>query len=216
MTLAMLDDQPQTGQPLTLEYVDQAGYRTVFEGMVAAVEPDRFQASLSATDAWLEEGDEVRVRFCDRRGLCHFMARVYDATPGARQKVWLAASEPPRRHQRRRFQRLGLSLPATCTSLDSRGAPLEACRTTTLEIGGNGAGLVADRAWTVGDQVRFTIDLGARWGRVAGTARVKRSVLALTPRGGEHRVALQFVHLDSSGQARILSFLLASRAQGGT
>jgi hypothetical protein len=41
--------------------------------------------------------------------------------------------------------------------------------------------------------------------------QVKRSVLALTPGGGEHRIALQFVEIDSKSQARILSFLLTAR-----
>ncbi|HEY3449668.1 MAG TPA: PilZ domain-containing protein [Myxococcales bacterium] len=206
-------EQPKLKQPLTLEYLDAAG-RTIFEGVVSQVGDGQFQASLAPNEALLDPGDEVRVRYCDEKGLCFFSTRVLEVTPGKRATVWLGNGQGAQRSQRRRFMRLGVQVPASCVRLDAKGSPREECATTTLELGGNGAGILSNHPFTVGERVRFTLDFGEEWGRAQGVATVKRSVLALTPEGAEHRVALQFTEIDAKSQAKILSYLVAARAEG--
>lgn len=207
-------EQPKLKQPLTLEYLDAGGERTIFEGVVTSLAPGQFQASLAPSDALLDPGDEVRVRYCDEKGLCFFSTRVLEVVAGKRASVWLADGLKPQRSQRRRFMRLGVQIPAECVRLDSKNAPHEECSTTTLELGGNGAGIVASSPFTVGERVRFELDFGEDWGIAQGIATVKRSVLALTPKGAEYRVALQFTEIDAKSQAKILSYLVAARAEG--
>ncbi|MGC4115182.1 MAG: PilZ domain-containing protein [Myxococcales bacterium] len=207
-------EQPKIKQPLTLEYVDNLGQRTIFEGVVAQLASGMFQASLAPNEATLDPGDEVRVRYCDEKGLCFFSTRVLEVQPGKRVSVWLGNGEKAQRSQRRRFMRLGVQVPAACIRLDAKGSPREECSTTTLELGGNGAGILSNTPFTVGERVRFTLDFGEDWGSAQGVAMVKRSVLALTPQGAEHRVALQFTEIDAKSQAKILSYLVAARAEG--
>jgi len=207
-------EQPKHAQPLTLEYLDEAGQRTIFEGVVSSIAPGMFQASLAPNEASLEKGDPVRVRYCDEKGLCFFMTQVLEVVPGARPSVWLRDGAGAQRSQRRRFMRLGVQVPASCVRLDAKGAPREECSTTTLELGGNGAGILSSQPFTVGERVRFKLDFGQQWGVAEGVATVKRSVLALTPDGAEHRIALQFVEIDAKSQAKILSYLVAARAEG--
>ncbi|MBI5543661.1 MAG: flagellar brake protein [Deltaproteobacteria bacterium] len=215
----MAIEQPRIGQPVTLEHVDGAGYRTIFEGIVQQGEGDPGGAgdsslvSLARNDALLEKDDEVRVRYCDDKGLCHFQTRILEVCAGARVEVRLAPPEKVERQQRRRFFRLPVQVPAICARLDAKGDSVEECRLTTLEIGGNGAGMLSDRAFTVGERVRVKLELGDKWGAAEGIGTVKRSVLALVPTGAEHRVAVQFVQIDARSQAKILSFLLARKAE---
>ena len=207
-------EQPKIKQPLTLEYLDDIGQRTIFEGVVSALDADRFQASLAPTDAMLDPGDEVRVRYCDEKGLCFFSTRVLEVVPGPRVAVWLGTVAAAQRSQRRRFMRLSVQIPASCVHLDAKGTPREECSTTTLELGGNGAGILSNHAFVVGERVRFKLDFGEEWGCAEGVATVKRSVLALTSKGAENRIALQFVEIDAKSQAKILSYLVAARAEG--
>jgi c-di-GMP-binding flagellar brake protein YcgR len=204
----MPSEQPRIGQPVTIEHTDSDGDRTILEGVVEASRADSFSVSLARGEVDLEEGADVRVRYCDASGLCFFLARVLEAHVGERQVVWLESPAQAQRVQRRRFLRLGVQVPISCEREKGDAAP---CQATTLELGGNGAGLVSDRPFTVGERVRFSLDLGEKWGVCTGVGQVKRSVLALTPGGGEHRIALQFVEIDSKSQARILSFLLTAR-----
>ena len=207
-------EQPKLKQPLTLEYLDAGGQRIIFEGLVSALAPGIFQASLAPGEAMLDPGDEVRVRYCDEKGLCFFSTQVLEVRPGKRVAVWLKSGESAQRSQRRRFMRLGVQIHASCVRLDAKGAPCEECATITLELGGNGAGLLSSHPFSVGERVRFKLDFGEQWGSAEGLASVKRSVLALTPKGAEHRVALQFVDIDAKAQAKILSYLVAARAEG--
>jgi hypothetical protein len=71
--------------------------------------------------------------------------------------------------------------------------------------------MTSDKPFVVGERVRFKLDLGGKWGLCAGVGQVKRSVLAPLAEGGVHRVALQFIEIDSKSQARILSYLLTAR-----
>lgn len=207
-------EQPQVDQNVTIEYVDEGGVRTIFEGFVAECHEDRFLVSLAKSDASLEADDQVRVRYSDTKGLCFFSTKVLRVVPGNRVFASLANPLATQRSQRRRFMRLNLSVPASCVRLDAAGgAPEEECRTSTLELGGNGAGILADRPFAVGERVRLRLDLGSKWGSAEGVATVKRSVPS--PQGpAEHRVALQFIDIDAKSQARILSFLVAARAEG--
>lgn len=207
---------PEPGQPVTLEAVDELGRRAVFEGLVRSADPSRVALSLaSGRDAVevLAEGVRALVRYADDEGLHYFEAPIVASDSGQRIEIILAAPEQVSTSQRRRFMRLGMRRSIRCVRLDQKGQPVEHCSANTLEIGGNGAGIVADRSFKPGERVRFELDLG-EWGRCAGIAVVKRSVLALLPEGrSEHRVALQFTELGSKEQALILSYLLAARRQ---
>ena len=214
--MALLD-QPKSGQPVTLVHTDEVGCRTVLEGLVHAIEGGRVRVALmkSETSALLATGDDVRVRYCDDKGLCHYLARVLDiAETGERYLALLEVPPKVERQQRRRFLRLQVQVPIACVRLDSQSTSEEQFLATTLEIGGNGAGLVADRPFKVGERVRFHIDFGDEWGSSKGVGQVKRSVLALTPKGAEHRVALQFVEISAKDQALIISYLLAAKQAG--
>jgi len=159
---------------------------------------------------WLKAGDEVRVRFANTRGLSFFAARVLSLGDGDRAELKLESPQRVTSVQRRRFMRLPMRLPFSCTLLDEKGAEAEKWEAYTLELGGNGAGILADRALPVGARVRFGLRLETH-GACSGVGVVKRSVLALRPEGAEHRIALQFVEVSSKDQALILSYLLAAR-----
>jgi c-di-GMP-binding flagellar brake protein YcgR len=210
----MVVDQAKIGQAVTLVHTDEMGRRTVLEGFVQALEGGRLRVSLAKNDdstGLLSPGDDVRVRYSDDRGLCHFLARILDVQEADRILALLEVPPKVERQQRRRFMRLSIRVPITCVR---EGQGEEVCQATTLEVGGNGAGLVADCPFQVGERVRFRIEFGPEWGSSTGIAQVKRSVLALTPKGAEHRLALQFVQIDAKDQALILSYLLAARHAG--
>ncbi len=206
---------PQPGQPITVEAVDELGRRAVFEGLVRRADSSGVAMSLAPRAGAVEvlaQGIRALVRFADQAGLHFFEASVVEATAGERLEVVLDAPSGVRTNQRRRFMRLRMRRPITCARLDEQGEPLERCMANTLEVGGNGAGIIADRPFHPGERVRFELDLGA-WGRCSGLATVKRSVLALTAEGAEYRVALQFCEVGSRAQALILTYLLAARRQ---
>jgi len=195
------------------------GRKFILDGVIEQVEQHRFALAFVPPEEEVVDprpAEQVRVRYSDGRGLCYFTAKVLMVEPGEHLKVWV--TQPPIQQQeqvqRRRFLRLDVQVRVSCVRLDAQGEPVEECEASTLEIGGNGAGMVADRPFKVGERVRFALDLGEEFGACGGTGIVKRSVLALTPQGGEHRVALQFTEIDSKSQARILSFLLAARRAG--
>lgn len=205
----MGSDGPRVGQPVTVERTEGPEAHRIHEGKIEGVASGRFQIALESAKAGgaLAPGSEVRVRWTDDQGLCFFLARVLE-TEGAR--TWIELPANPERLQRRRFVRLPVEAAISCVRLDERGEPREVCRAMTLELGGNGAGLVADRPFKVGERVRFKLELGGGFGVCSGIAHVKRSALAhkTKGKGSEHRVALQFVEIDAPSQARILSFLL--------
>lgn len=213
----MPSERPKVGQSATMERTLAGGRRLILDGAVEQVEQYRFLLGFPPPEEDAPDprpAEQVRVRYSDGRGLCYFTAKVLQVEPSDEGLgVWV--TQPPAQEQqqvqRRRFLRLGVQVRVSCVRLDALGEPVEECEASTLEIGGNGAGMVADRPFKVGERVRFALDLGEEFGACGGTGVVKRSVLALTPQGGEHRVALQFTEIDGKSQARILSFLLAAR-----
>lgn len=215
-------ERPRLGQAVTLERTLASGRKVILDGVVERVEQYRFALAVPPTQEQAPEprpAEQVRVRYSDGRGLRYFTAKVLQVEPSQDGGLRVFVTQPPleqqQQVQRRRFMRLALQVAVHCVRLDAEDEPVEECQAQTLEVGGNGAGLVADRAFKVGERVRFALDLGEEFGACGGTGTVKRSVLALTPGGRpEHRVALQFTEIDSKSQARILSFLLAARRTG--
>ncbi len=207
-----IEELMQVGQAVTVEGTDSSGAGMVFEGMSMGAVGRNLSFSLAPADDTeaIQAGSEVRIRWGHDRGMSYFSARVLELKEGNRLRLTVEKPGDVERTQRRRFMRLEVHLPFRCTRLDATGQPQEVLKATTLEIGGNGATFVADRALNVGERVAFDFDLEG-WGRCNGIGVVKRSVLALTPERAEHRVGMQFTEVKSTTQAIILSFLLAQK-----
>jgi c-di-GMP-binding flagellar brake protein YcgR len=200
------------GRAVTVEAWEPDGAPGVFEGYVERARGERVSLSLGrrrgASLDGLAPGAPVRVRYFDAQGMYVFDSRVVQARDGDRIRLLLAAPAEISRIQRRRFLRLALRLPMLLQRLDERGRPREECAATTIEVGGNGLGFVARHGFAVGERVRAMFELEG-WGRCTGVGQIKRSVLAMSAGGTEHRVALQFTEVDGKSQALILSYLLA-------
>jgi hypothetical protein len=203
---------PGQGQAVVVEVID-GGERVIYEGhverigaagLLLSVGPHPHLHGVPGPQAM------VVVRWASAKGLHQLGGQLQLARLGERLQLQVAPSGDIAVVQRRRFLRLPLRLGMTCLRLDERGQPREKCVANTLELGGNGAGIVIDRALQVGEKVRFMLPL-EEWGVSSGVAQVKRSQQVLGPEGPENRVGLQFMEMDSRSQALVLSYLLSKK-----
>jgi len=201
-----------TGQLVTVELVDAEGRHAVFEARLETVASNELTVVLSGgTTAAVppSAGAGVFVSGASGDGLHYFEAKVLEAS-GEPLRLRLAVLNDVQSCQRRQFVRLAMHLPITCVLLDETEQPHETCSAFTFDVGGKGAGLLADRPLPVGRRVRFKLDL-EKWGRLSGLGVVRRSVLTLGEQGPQYRVAVEFMDLSNTDQARIFSYLLARR-----
>lgn len=210
-------DGPSVGQAVTLEVMDELGARQVFAGLVFEAEEGEgpvLQVDDPSDPDLLTPGTAVLVRWADGSGLHYFRSTFEEAHAGPRTRIRVAAPRRVEHQQRRRFLRLPMRIPVVLTRLDAQGHPKQECLANTLEVGGNGAGLICERSFAAGERLRFSFDL-PDFGTCSGLAEVKRSVLTPSAGAPVHRVALHFVEVDSRTQALIFSFLLATRRGRG-
>lgn len=199
------------GRPVTVEASEPSGEVFVFEGFVERARGGGVSLSLGRKGASfnaLTPGARVRVQYCNQDGMHSFHTQIVQAREGDRIRLLLEAPAEIARVQRRRFLRLAVRLPVLCLRLDERGRIRHRAQALTLEVGGNGIGVLCEESYAVGERLRVEFEL-EQWGHCTATGVVRRSSVVPRPRGALHHLALQFTEIDGKSQALILSYLVS-------
>jgi len=204
---------PAAGHCVIVELTSPGGWRYVCEtvvnwageGELLVTFPRAAQLPDLPPDAVL-----VRIRFADDEGMHYAEGRVAERGSGDPIKMKVALSGEVETLHRRQFLRLARELPITCTLLDEAEREQRTFSAYTLDIGGKGAGILSSEPLSVGQALRFALDLEGR-GSCSGVGMVRRVVEVLGEQGRQFRVAVEFTEITPTNQALILSYVLERR-----
>jgi len=183
---------PKAGQYLTLEIAGSDGRRYVYEAAVVSAEAAKVQVTLppgAQLPSTPSVGSTVVARFLTPQGRRTFSAFVLAARLEEVFHLSLEPIDETHQLQRRRYARVAVEVPFSLRLLDEE-TPSEEVSAQTLDLGGKGAGVLADRPLPVGRKLDFVFELGKT--RCAGTGTIVDSVEVLGDKGTQHRTCIEF------------------------